>query len=51
MLNNGLEINSTPPFSPLEAILKRTNFKEQDTVVYINWPKNFLGVKCALIKP
>jgi hypothetical protein len=24
--------------------------KEQGTVVYINWPKNVLGVKCAFIK-
>jgi hypothetical protein len=24
--------------------------KEQGTVVYINWPKKILGVKCAFLK-
>jgi hypothetical protein len=33
-----------------EADLTVMTEKEQGTVLYINWPKNFLGVKCALIK-
>jgi hypothetical protein len=38
------------PESERKCIIDRSrqeNAKEQGTVVYINWPKNFLGIKCA----